>query len=116
VVLASLAVANGRAVPDDVQRAFEELPEVMTRADALGNRLDRLVLDMVEAVVMQGREGTTFEAMITDIDDRGARIQLVDVPVVARVDARGVGPGERVRVKLIEASPADRSVRFERVA
>ncbi len=116
VVLASLALANGRPVPDDVQAAFAELPEVMSRADALGNRLDRLVLDLVEAVVMQGQEGRSFEALVTDIDDRGARIQLCDVAVVARVDVTHVEPGDRITVKLLSTSPAERSVRFERVA
>jgi exoribonuclease R len=116
VVLASLAIANGRVVPDDVQAAFTELPEVMSRADALGNRLDRLVVDLVEAVVMHGQEGRSFEALVTDIDDRGVRIQLCDVAVVARVDVTGVEPGDRIIVRLVSASPSERSVRFERVA
>jgi VacB/RNase II family 3'-5' exoribonuclease len=116
VVEAALAVGNGRAVPDDVQAAFAELPEVMSRADAVGNRLERSVFDLAEAVVMRGREGTTFEAMVTDIDERGARIQLCDVAVVARIDVTRVEPGDGVRVKLIEASPEQRLVRFERVA
>ncbi len=116
VVLAALAVANGRAVPEDVQAAFAELPEVMARADATGNRLDRLVIDLVEAVVMQGNEGRTFEALVTDIDERGARIQLCDVAIVARVDASGMNPGDRIVVKLLSTSPESRTVTFERVA
>lgn len=116
VVLAALAVANGRPVPDDVQAAFAELPEVMARADATGNRLDRLVVDLVEAVVLQGQEGRTFDALVTDVDDRGARIQLCDLAVVARVNARGVDPGDRIVVRLNATSPEDRSVDFERVA
>lgn len=116
VVLASLAVAGGRPVPDDVQAAFAELPEVMGKADTIGNRLDRLVVDLVEAAVLRGQEGRTFEALVTDVDDRGARIQLCDVAVVARVDAKGVDPGDSVRVKLVQASPEQRTVRFERVA
>jgi VacB/RNase II family 3'-5' exoribonuclease len=116
VVLASLAVANGKSVPDEVQAAFAELPAVMSKADALGNRLDRLVIDLVEAVVLQGEVGRTFDAIVTDVDDRGARIQLCDVAVVARVDASGVEPGERIIAKLVAASPQERSVTFERVA
>lgn len=116
VVLAALAVANGHPVPDDVNEALSLLPDVMERADATGNRLDRLVVDLVEAVVMHGREGQTFDALVTDVDDRGARIQLREVAVVARVDARGVDPGDELRVRLVEASPEQRSVRFERVA
>jgi exoribonuclease R len=116
VCLAALAVANGRPVPDEVTRAFGELPEVMATADTTANRLDRGVLDLVEAVVLHGREGQTFAAVVTDVDERGARIQLSDVAVVARVNARGVDPGDELRVKLVEASPAQRLVRFDRVA
>ncbi len=115
VVLAALAVANDRPVPDDVQTAFTELPEVMAKADTIGNRLDRLVVDLVEAAVLRGQEGRTFEALVTDVDERGARIQLCDVAVVARVDAKDVDPGDALRVKLVAASPEQRSVRFERV-
>jgi exoribonuclease R len=115
VVLAALAVANGRPVPDDVQEAFAALPAVMERADATGNRLDRTVLDLVEAVVLQERVGEVFDAVVTDLDERGARIQLCDVAVVARVATDGVEPGDTVQVRLVETSPERRLVRFERV-
>ena len=38
VIEATLAVANGDAVPDDVQQAFRELPRAMARADQLATR------------------------------------------------------------------------------
>ncbi len=49
-------------------------------------------------------------------DDRGARIQITDPAIVARVDARHVGPGDQVRVRLVDADPEHRTVRFERVS
>jgi len=48
--------------------------------------------------------------------DRGARIQLVDPAVVARVDARRVDPGDEIRARLVLADPATGRVGFERVA
>ncbi|MEK7422481.1 MAG: RNB domain-containing ribonuclease [Actinomycetota bacterium] len=116
VVLAALAVAGARPVDADLAAAFADLPEVMQRADAIGNRIDRAVIDLVEAVVLRGQEGRTFAAVVTDVDDRGARIQLCDVAVVSRVSIDRVEPGDEVRVKLVEANPAERLVRFERVA
>lgn len=116
VVEAALAVANGREVADDVRLAFDRLPDVMEEADARGNRVDRAVVDLVESVVLHRRVGSTFEAVVTDLDERGARIQLCEVAVVARVNTDGLEPGERIRVKLTEASPEARLVRFERVA
>jgi exoribonuclease R len=112
VVEAALAVAQGQAVPDDVEAGFQRLPDVMARAEAVANRLDRAVLDLVEAVVLRGREGEVFDAIVTDIDERGARMQLCDLAVVARVAADDVQPGDPLRVELVEADPARRMVRF----
>ncbi|MGA9275859.1 RNB domain-containing ribonuclease, partial [Ilumatobacter sp.] len=38
VIEATLAIANGRDVPDEVEAAFEELPAAMSRGTALANR------------------------------------------------------------------------------
>ena len=115
-VMTALAVANGNPVPDQVAAATERLPEVMDDADARAGRIERAVVDLAEAVMLEGREGSTFMAVVVDDDDDVSRIQLCDVAVVARVKARGVQPGDDVRVKLVEADPAKRLVRFERVA
>ncbi len=115
VVLAALDVAAGRPVREPVAAAFGRLPEVMREADALGNRIDRNVIDLAEAVVLHGREGQVFEAVVTDEDERGVRIQLREPAVVARLSANHVDPGDAVRVRLLEADPARRLVRFERV-
>lgn len=116
VVRAALAVANGRPVPEAVTAAFARLPEVMARADALGGQIDRAVIDLAEAGMLQGREGEVFAAVVTDIDERGVRMQLCGVPVVARIEAHRVEPGDAMQVRLVAADPARRSVRFERVA
>ncbi len=115
VVRAALAVANGRAVPAAVTEAFGRLPDVMARADALGGQLDRAVIDLAETVMLSGDVGRTFEAMVTDVDERGARVQLCDAPVVSRVSAHSVEPGDRVHVKLTAADPEHAPAVFERV-
>ncbi|MDB5672162.1 MAG: ribonuclease [Alphaproteobacteria bacterium] len=116
VVRAALAIANGEPVPALVSEAFARLPEVMARADALGGQIDRAVVDLAEAVMLHGREGEMFAAIVTDLDERGARLQLRDLPIVARVDAKEVQPGDAIRVRLAEADPDRRSLRFERMA
>lgn len=113
VVQAALAVANGRPVPEAVAAAFERLPKVMARADQLAGRIDRAVIDMAEAVMLTGREGERFDAMVTDIGERGAAIQLRALPVTARIDAAGLTPGDAVSVRLTAADPARRTVQFE---
>jgi exoribonuclease R len=116
VVRATLAIANGEPPPDAATEAFEKLPEVMARADAFSGQIDRAVVDLAEAVMLRGREERVFEAVVTDVDERGARVQLCDLPVVARVVAHGVTPGEDLRVRLTRADPDQPPVTFQRVA
>jgi VacB/RNase II family 3'-5' exoribonuclease len=116
VVRATLAIANGEAVPDVVTAAFDKLPKVMGRADAHSGQIERAVIDLAETVMLGDRIGDVFEAVVTDLDERGARIQLRDLPIVARVVAHNVDPGETIRVKLIAAEPATRTITFQRMA
>jgi VacB/RNase II family 3'-5' exoribonuclease len=115
VVEAAVAVAAGREVPAFVTEAFERLPAVMREAESRANRIDRDVVDLVEAVVLHGREGEMFDAVVTDVDDRGARIQLCEPAVVARVGANRVVPGDELRVRLVSCDPSARRLEFERV-
>ena len=115
VVEGVLAIANGRAVPEEVVEAFPKLPEIMDRADARSNQIERAAIDLAETVVLHGREGKTFEAVVTDLDERRARIQLCKLPVIARVAANGAETGDRVEVRLVSADPDRRELRFEQV-
>jgi len=116
VVQATLAVANGQPVPEHVTTAFAGLPKVMARADARASQIDRAVIDMAEAVMLAGKEGEHFGAIVTDIGERGASIQLRDLPVTARVDASGLTPGDAIEVRLIRADPRARQIAFERLS
>ena len=84
----------------------------MAKADALGGQISRAVIDLAEAIALQGHEGERFEAVVTDTDQRGARIQLCLPPVVARIKTDGLTPGDRLAVKLDLADPATRTIRF----
>lgn len=112
VVMAALAVANDKPVPDTVQSAFERLPKVMAEADSLGGNIERAAIDLAETVVLQPLVGQSFDAVVTDIDDRGARIQLCNEPVVARVKTDGLLPGQSIEVRLDSADPATRRLQF----
>ena len=115
VVEAALAVANGAAVAPDVTEAFERLSTVMERAESRAAQADRAALDLAEAVALDGSEGRVFDAVVTDEDQRGTRVQIVDPAIVARVVAHRVAPGDRVRVRLVEADPAARRIELVRV-
>ncbi|MGA9279464.1 MAG: RNB domain-containing ribonuclease, partial [Ilumatobacter sp.] len=81
----------------------------------LANRVDRAAIDLAEAILLEDRVGQTFDAVITDEDDRGARIQIGDPAVVTRTVAHRVDPGDPVRVKLTAVDVAERSIEVERV-
>jgi exoribonuclease R len=115
VIEAALAVGNGRAVPDEVKSAFAELPAAMGRGTSTANRVDRAAIDLAEAILLRGREGDVFDAVVTDEDDRGARIQICDPAVVTRTVAHRVDPGDDIRVELTAVDVDERSVEFERV-
>ena len=116
VIRAALAVANGQLVPAEVEAAFQRLGPVMDKAEARGGQVERAVIDLAEAAMLAGREGQEFEAVVTDLGETGARIQLCDLPVVARTVARRVQPGERIKVRLESADPARRTISFNRLS
>ncbi|MCB0965669.1 MAG: RNB domain-containing ribonuclease [Ilumatobacter sp.] len=116
VVEASLSVAAGRAVPDEIAEAFERLPAAMARAEQRANRAERQALDLAEAVALTGREGEIFDAVVIDEGDWGVEVQIVEPAVLARLTARRVDPGDAIRVRLTKADPATMTVEFERVS
>lgn len=115
VIQAALAVANDQAVPAAATAAFERLPAVMGRADARDGQIERAVVSLAEALVLQGSEGLSFDALVTDTDDHGLRIQLCELPVIARVRGQGDKPGDRIRVRLTSADPLQHTINFERI-
>ena len=115
VIEAALAVANGRPVPDQVQAAFETLPEVMERSETRADRVDSAVIALAEAVWLAGRVGETFDAVVVDEDERGVVVQVADPAVLARVEAHHVDPGDLLRVRLAAVDIESRRVDFARV-
>jgi exoribonuclease R len=115
VIEAALLIANGRPVPDALGASFEMLPKAMATAENRAGQIERAVLDLAEAVMLEGREGARFDAVVTDVDERGARIQLSSPAVVARVDEKGAMPGDAITVELEAADIVNRQIHFRRV-
>jgi exoribonuclease R len=115
VIEGALALASGGAVPKIAAAAFERLPEVMNRADAKAAQVDSAVLELAESVVLTGCEGEIFEGTVTDIDERGARIQLAEPAVITRVPVNGLAIGSSVSLRLDEVDPSRRLTRFSLV-
>ncbi len=109
---ATLAVANGRPVPDWVTAAFARLPDVMNRAESRAAQVDGAVIELAEAVTLEGRIGERFEGRVVDIDERGAKVQLCKEVVVTRLPVDGLDLGQAVTLELVEDDPGRRLMRF----
>jgi exoribonuclease R len=102
------AVLGRRGPPVD----WAALSEVMETAETRAAQVERAAVDLVEAITLGARVGEVFSATVLDADGDGARIQLVDPPVRARLKGSDHQPGAVVSVRLTEADPAARRVTF----
>jgi exoribonuclease R len=111
VVLALLA---GVEVPEWVEAEVQALPEVMAEAASRESAYARAALDLVEALVLRPSVGRRFPAVVIDVDDERAQVQLRDPAVVARAATRRpCVPGDEVEVLVSGADPDARRVDLE---
>lgn len=108
-----VAHAAGNPVPDWVRARVPALPGEMARADQRAHLVDRAVVDATEAWLLQDHVGATFAARVIDADDHAGTVMLEDPPVRARCQGTNLPVGQRIRVTLVEADVATRTVRFE---
>jgi len=111
---ACLAVTAGLELPAWLAEALPLLPSLMGSSDSLTSKVERATLDQVEAWVLAGRVGQEFDAVVLRAGDREAEVFITDPPVLAKCAGARMPEGERVRVRLAEADPVERRVRFER--
>jgi exoribonuclease R len=103
-----IAACAGTPGPDWVRQGLPGLPAAMEAGDRRANAVERGVVDLVEAVLLAGREGERFDGVV--IDD--GLVQLREPAVRAKVDGECPEPGSEVTVRLDRADPATRTVTF----
>lgn len=108
-----VAHSAGRPVPQWVLDALPSLPATMAAADRRSHALERATIDLAEATVLQPHIGQVFDAVVVDVDEKGAMVQLTDPPVRSRCLGSSMQLGSAVRVRLVESDPVGRFVRFE---
>jgi exoribonuclease R len=94
------AACRGADVPDAVRAALPELAGLMRDSDRRARAAERACADATEAAVLHGREGESFGAIVVDHTDKGMEVQLVDLPVIARVTGRRAALGSHLSVRL----------------
>ncbi len=109
-----LALVEGREVPPWAAAEVELLPEVMAEATRREGSYERAALDLVEALVLRTAVGQRFPAVVVDVDDDRAQVQLRDPAVVARArHPGGAAPGDEVEVVVRAADPVARRIDLE---
>jgi exoribonuclease R len=72
------------------------------------NAVERGVVDLVEAVLLAGREGEHFDAVMID----EGLVQLRDPAVRGRLTGTSPALGSEISVRLERADPVTRKVEF----
>jgi exoribonuclease R len=103
-----IAACAGTPPPDWVREGLAALPDAMAQADHRARAVERGIVDLVEAVLLQDRVGETFEAVVVD----DALVQLRDPAIRGRLTGDAPEPGSEVSVRLVRADPAARTVEF----
>jgi exoribonuclease R len=107
-----VALSAGVEVPAWARQALPQLPAEMAAADHRAHALDRAIVDLAEALVLRRRVGESFQGVVVDANHRGGTVQLIDPAVRGRLDAEDPPLGKAVQVRLTQADPGTRSVRF----
>ncbi|WP_416975585.1 RNB domain-containing ribonuclease [Streptomyces sp. 4F14] len=107
-----LAATAGDPPPEWVLAALDTLPERMAEGGHRANAVERACVDIVEAAVLAGHVGETFDACVIDLENHHGTVHLESPAVVGRIDGDHLPLGEHLRVRLTRADPATRTVRF----
>jgi exoribonuclease R len=111
-----VSLCAGTEVPDWVRAALHDLARTMQESSQRANRYERMVLDLVEAGLLQHRVGESFEAVVVEVDEKEPTRGIVTVagPAVEApvVSASDVPLGTEVRVRLTTADVQQRKVEF----
>jgi exoribonuclease R len=112
-----VALCAGQTPPDWALAKLDALPDTMRMADRTAGEFEHATIDLLEAVVLAPRVGDSFPAIVTNLEDGDARtgtVMIHDPAIETRVHAdRDLPLGQQVSVKLLEADPAARRIRFE---
>jgi exoribonuclease R len=107
------AICSGTPVPQWAREALPTLPAIMGAADKVANGVQRACADAVEAADLEDRVGEVYDAMVVDQREKGRSVvQIQDPAVLAHADGEAQ-LGTWVKARLVEATVATGTVRFE---
>lgn len=114
-----VAVSEGDEVPAWVLDKLDQLPRTMQTSGQRAAQYENAIVNLVEAEILREHVGQVFDAVVVGVDaedptrgDVVVQQPAIEAPVSADSD---LPLGAAVQVRLAEADPATRSVRFELV-
>lgn len=110
-----LAVAAGAEVPQWTLEALPQLPSAMGQSDRAASQVERACTAQVQAWTLADRLGAEFTATVLragGADGADGEVFVADPPIIAPCGGAELVEGQRVRVRLVEADPVRRAVRF----
>jgi exoribonuclease R len=112
-----VALCADQPVPEWIRESMDDIPKIMEECDRKAHAYERSILSMVEAGLVVDHLGAEFDGVITDVDERDPTrgiVALSTLAVEGRVAGTAVLPlGQPVRVKLVEADIAKRTIAFQ---
>jgi exoribonuclease R len=106
------AISAGADIPGWARESLPQLPAIMERTGAIASQFDHRALDTVEAALLTGRVGETFDATVISLTKTGGSIQLAEPAVTAHCNGV-LTDGATIRAKLVQAEIATGTVLFE---
>ena len=82
-----------------------QLAQHCTEREDDAAKVERRVMKSAASLLLAGRIGQSFDALVTGASPKGTWVRLFQIPVEGRVEVgfQGLDVGDRVRVKLLQA-------------
>jgi exoribonuclease-2 len=92
-----------------------DLSAWLTDREKGSKKVERFMRKAAAAVLLQGRTGETFSALVTGASEKGTYVRLITPPAEGRImrGEHGLRVGQKVRVRLLKTDPYNGFIDFE---
>ncbi len=110
------AALGGEAAPYSVGE-LRELARHCTEQEDDANKVERLVRKSAAALLLEGRVGQRFDAIVTGASEKGTWVRIFAPPVEGKLmrGVEGLDVGDRLRVKLLGTDVERGYIDFARI-
>ena len=97
------------------QEELIDLSAWLSSREKGSKKVERFMRKAAAAVLLQGRIGEPFDALVTGASEKGTYVRLITPPAEGRVmrGERGLRVGQKVRVRLLRTDPYNGFIDFE---